>query len=298
VFQSAVQDIEQAALRQGLDPNLHPKTTAVLARLSQAGSTGAIGISEIETLRRVVGQAARSTDPAEQSMALMLRDGIDDLMERLRPSDILGGSNPQATIDALRSARDMWGRARKSELIDELVEKARNAVGANYTQAGMLTALRQQFRALANGPRFNTFTPDEKMVILHIVRGGSMENMLRWMGKFSLRNPLMAAIAGGSATMGQLLPAALMAGAEGARAASGIVGQRSVGQLSDLVRRGGQQAVSIPPAVQYLFDQAGSAGGRATAVNADETVPPLLPGLLAPRVPDPRWRVQTVPVAP
>lgn len=300
VFGNAVQDIEQQARLAGLDPTLHPRATAVLGRLTQAGNTGAVGIQELETLRRVVRGAASSFEPDERRIANILVNGIDDLMARLTPADVLGGANPQVAIDSLREARDMWTRLRKSETIEDLTERARNAVGANYTQAGMLTALRQQFRALANGPQFRTFTPDEQIAILHIVRGGSVENMLRWIGKFSLRNPLMMALSGGTAVAGQLAPAAIGVAAEGARRGAAAIGTRNVEDLNELVRRGGAQPnVGIPARVQELFNQAATAGGRVTAVDADEKLPGLLPGSLAPfRLEDLQRSVRTVPVAP
>jgi hypothetical protein len=147
-----------AAKRAGIDKTLHPEASAALNRMVTTAQAGQpLSLQELDTLRQVVKDAAASPKPAERRIAQILVGRLDDYMEKLTTKDVLAG-DAKAAVNAVLEARGLWSRMRKGEIIDDLVDRARNATGANYTQAGMETALRQQFRSLANNkPLMRTF---------------------------------------------------------------------------------------------------------------------------------------------
>lgn len=101
----------------------------------------------------------------------------------------------------VREARDMWGRLRRSELVDAAIEKAQNAA------SGFENGLRVQFRQILNNPRaLRGFGPDEIAAMQGVVRGTVAGNMLRQVGKLGL----------GIGSQSNALGAVLGAGAGGA----------------------------------------------------------------------------------
>lgn len=230
--------------REGIDPTLHPATTAAMRRLSEA--EGPLTLERVETLRRVAKEAekAAAANPADQRLAAMLVDDIDEFMERLGRRDVVSGDAATAT-QALRDARNLWSRARKAELIEEMIDRAQTRAGAHYTQAGMEHALRQEFKTLATNPRrLKLFTPMEQAAIKSIARGSRIENTLRNLGKFDPTSGGMAAFIsaalGGGVAMagGGVLGAAVPAVGFAAKRAATRMTARKVGQLHELIRRG------------------------------------------------------------
>jgi hypothetical protein len=128
---------------------------------------------------------------------------------------------------------------RKAETLDKIHERALNKVGANYSNAGMQTALRQEFKNLANSPKMSRFTKEEQAVIRRIVRGASGENILRYLGKFAPTSPISAMVSMFVGAPGGVVgQAALMGAGTVARNASARMGANKVNELNALVRRG------------------------------------------------------------
>lgn len=231
-----------------------PMSAGVLRRIDAATSNAGLppGLSrsydlqELSRIRESInGAAGNYANPHDQKIAVMLRDEFDEWLDNLNPNQIVAGNVDEATA-ALREARNLWGRYRRSEILDQMQERALNAVGANFTQAGAQTALRQQFRALANNPKqFNRFPLDEQAAIIEIVRGGSMENALRRLGVFAPRGFFSTMFAFGGATTGNLPMMALSAVGEGARRASGAMTDNNISRLRRIV--GGAGGGVLPP---------------------------------------------------
>lgn len=198
-----------AAKRAGVNPTLHPKATAALEELAKTSNNGEpLTLQNVDTLRQIVKDAAASNDAGERRIAQIAIGRMDNYMSNLTTKDVLAG-NPQVAVNSVREARSLWSRMRKSELFDDMQERARNAVGANYTSAGYQTAVRQQVRALLNNKKqLRGFTNEEKAALSTFVRGGPIENVLRLVGKFSPQASSRRASVLGAATwlVGRLGP--------------------------------------------------------------------------------------------
>jgi hypothetical protein len=263
--QNTVNGITEAIQKEGIDPQLQPKTTAVLNRFVTEAKTGNMTLEKAETLRRIASSALDTPDKSDRRLAHMVIDKWDDFIGGLKPDDVTGGvtgdpalikalnlptGNQQVATDALSQARDLYARSAKSAEIERLMERAKNAVGANYTTAGYETALRQQFRALANkDAAFRRFSPDEQQAILKVVRGGPVENVLRMAGKFAIRGPVSGGMTGG---LGYLMGgpagiAGLEAAGEAGRYGATQLGLRNVRLAHELMRSGGQPSFAPMP---------------------------------------------------
>lgn len=200
-------------------------------------------LQDIDQHRRRAGIAAKGYDPKladDRRLAAMISDRIDDWWSTLRPQDIASGDLTKAQT-AIKGARPLWARMRKAEMLDDIQERALNKVGANYTSAGLQTALRQEFKSIANNKgKMAKFSKEEQAVIRRIVRGASLENALRYLGKFAPSSPMSLILGGGTgyAVGGPIGSAALMGAGTIARDVSARMGQKKVDQLNALVRRG------------------------------------------------------------
>lgn len=225
---------------KGIDSTLHPDATAALKRITE--TQGPVTLDQLETLRRIAKDAQGSVKPADSRYAGNIVDTIDRYAETLTPKDLVSGD--VGAVNALKDARSLWSRARKSDLIGEMMDRAETRAGANYTQAGMEHALRQEFKTLAlNGKKLRLFAPIEQDAIKNIAKGGAWENSLRNLGKFDPTSGGMAATmsgilgVGGSTFTGgasMLLP---VAGYAAKRAATRMTANK-VAALDELVRRG------------------------------------------------------------
>jgi len=239
-------DIAETVKNAGIDKTIHPKATAALGRLQEAAEQGAgLSLREVDTLRRVVGGAAKSIDPDERRIATIMIDKIDDWLGNLRPTDVAAG-NAKAASENIAAARDMWRTFRKSEIIENAFEKAKNTVGANYTSADMATALRQQFKSILGNVRTaRNFSKAELDIIRGVVRGGPVENALRLLGKFAPRGVVSTTLAGsaGYGAAGPVGAAALLGAGEVGRRAAGSIGVGNAERAAALIRSGG----ALPP---------------------------------------------------
>lgn len=239
-FTKAKGAITQLMDKEGLDPTLHPKTTAALKRINE--TEGPVTLEKLETLRKIARDAEGAIDPPDQRLAAKVVEVIDKFSGSLAAKDMVSGA-PDAAM-ALKEARGLWSRARKADVIDEMVDRAQTRAGAHYTQAGMEHALRQEFKTLALNPkRMRTFSPEERTAIKNIARGGAWENSLRNIGKFDPTSGGMAAFmsallgGGGAIPTGGLSLAIPVAGFAAKRGATRITAGK-VARLNEMVRRG------------------------------------------------------------
>jgi len=230
-----------------------PMSAGVLRRIDAATSNAGMpegllrsyDLQELSRIREAInGAAANYANPHDQKIAVMLRDEFDEWLDNLSPSQIVAGNIDEATA-ALREARNLWGRYRRSGILDQIQERALDAVGANYSQAGLQTALRQQFRALKNSKKFSSFTIEERAIIDDIARGAPLENTLRRLSVFAPRGAFTQMFAlGGVMLNSPLMIGATVAG-EAARRASSALTSNSVDRLRRVV--GGGAGGVLPP---------------------------------------------------
>lgn len=196
-FNRITNDIAKVAYKARIS-NASPKAMAVLKEFENMAAPGiAPDILEIEGLRRQLSALAKSPEGTERFFAAIMRDKLDDAMNALKPADIIAGDAKNA-LETVTKARSLWQRGKKAELIEDLLDKAKDQAGANYTSAGLMTAVKQKFRAVAARSDFKVmFNVNERDAIRQIVRGTNTEKVIRFLSKFDPRSPLMALLLGG-----------------------------------------------------------------------------------------------------
>ena len=191
-LKSTVGNIEATLKTEGFDRGLHPKVNAVLRRLKSEG--GDKSLADLEILRRVAAGAAKSIEPDERRLASIVLDQVDDAVDGL-------GGDAKTTA----AARDVWGRMRRMETIEGVLEKA--ALDKAFAQS-----VRSQFRALAKNPkRLRGFSPEDVATIRAIASGDGGAGLLSGLGrKLSPDSLTGLAVTGGAGFGGAGLSAALI----------------------------------------------------------------------------------------
>lgn len=221
-------------ITEGYAPGVYSKVDAALARLQ---SDRPKNISEIQALRKFIGNAASSADASERRMGKILLDDFDTYILNAPASAVISGD--KAALDAWKAARADYSKVKKAELIQDIVERA------DVSQGGKEATIAQGLSALAkNDKKMRFFTPDEQEAIREAARGGNLQIMLRTIGKLAPLTPA-AAIFTAVNPYGAYTAAAGLAG----KTLATKLRERSVGQLTDQMLLGRKPDVLEGPFV-------------------------------------------------
>ena len=205
-YQSLVSQIEKSTIGQGLDHRVTPKAAGALNAFKEVAEAGRpVTLTELNKLHRMSSNLAKSSDIPEASLGLRMIDEVDSFLDNAgtkvfqNPDSITGNVAVKYKI-----ARNLWGRARRSELIEEAFERARNQA------TGFENGIRVQFRSILNNKkRSRFFNAEELAAMKKVVRGTGKENLAKFIGKVGLPEGgasnlvgVSIGIAGGSAAFG------------------------------------------------------------------------------------------------
>jgi hypothetical protein len=253
--------------RERLNEASHPETVALMRQLVKevrggqnvaAGNIGAQGpapmtLVDLEKLRGLAVDAARSQRPGDQRLALIVKDRIDEFLEKLTTKDVDASGDAMTAISSVKEARSLVSRMKKSEVLDDLLDRA-GVDKFNMTQSGWVNAVQKEFRALAkNKKRMRQFSKEEQASIRRVATGGWSGWASSQLGKLAPRGIVSASLTPvalsslfGPAIGGLLTPIFYGAGLTGQRLATGIA-SRNLGEASHLIRAG-QSAPQVPAA--------------------------------------------------
>jgi len=256
-FRGMVNRVDRAVRKAGFDPDLTPKTSAVLKRFeSELGKSP--NLTEIDNLRKVAQNAASALEPADARLGSIIVDNIDQFLDTVSPTAFEGGTLKAAEIASkYRVARELWGRARRSELINTAFEKAKNQA------SGFENGIVVQFRGILNNTKKSRFfKPKELAAMQKVVRGTTKENIAKVIGRFGFSEGHATNILGGSIG---IAGGAAIGGPVGAVAVP-VIGQvsrklaqkltRNNAELADIIIRAGTNADDIASAYLRKFPKA------------------------------------------
>lgn len=250
-FRGLVNRVDNAVKKGGFDPDLTPKTAAVLKRLeSELGKSKTL--TEIDTLRKVAQNAASALEPADARLGGIIVDNIDQFLDVVSPTAFKKGTVKAADVTPkFKVARELWGRARRSELINEAFTKAgRQASGF---ENGIVT----QFRSILNNKKKSRFfKPAEIKAMDLVVKGTTTANIAKAIGRLGFSEGHATNLIGGSIG---IAAGAKLGGPVGAVAVP-LIGQvskklaqrltRKNAEFADIIVRAGTNADDI--AIAYL----------------------------------------------
>lgn len=165
-----------------VDPTLTPKSNAALNQIQEgiAKAEGPLRLSEVTRWRKIAQIAARSVDNTDAAFGNKLLDRLDDFVEQ---GDLVLDGPPGFDVNAIagkkKLADNLWGRAKRADLMTDIMEKA------SLHGSGINVGLRNQLRTLINNPkRAKWFPKGELAEMKKIVKGKGAVNWFNFIGKF------------------------------------------------------------------------------------------------------------------
>lgn len=236
-FDRVTQNVQLAAGR--LNKDLRPNTAGIVDDV-MAMKGRDISLQELDELRQVVGQSMKNAQPQDVRTLERVKTVIDNFADNAKPGDITGDV---AGFQYIKDARALWARKAKTELLNEVVEKAKNQA------TGFENGLVSQMRALANNKnKMRSFSGDEQRMILSVVRRGNAHGVLRALGMLAPNSTFGGLMTGGVGVGAGLVPGALLAGTGmAARAGAGALTRGKVDALQRAVSSG-----QVPQALGQL----------------------------------------------
>jgi hypothetical protein len=175
-LQSMANDIEAAVRSEGFNGKMHPSVAVTLAELKSAAKKDQ-PLTQIDTLRKLAGDAAGSLNKSEARLGKIVTNKIDGFLDDLDSSALIGGTIENVG-SKYKDARSLWQRAAKSEMISKAIIKADNQA------SGFENGLRAQFRSILNNEKKSKgLTPEEKAAMETVVKGTTAANTAKLIGK-------------------------------------------------------------------------------------------------------------------
>lgn len=193
-------DIGDTSRKMGFDPRvsqqLTPKAQALL-QLVEDDLGGNITFGKLDQTRRLAAIAAGQIDnPVEKAIGTMVIEKIDNFLDgQAVKIDAVGDT---ALSGKYREARNLWSRAKRSEVLDDIV------AGAQEQASGFENGLRIGFRSLLkNKKKLRGFKPAEIELMREISQGTTLANTTKKLGKLGFgdnqqTNMLMFSLGGGA----------------------------------------------------------------------------------------------------
>lgn len=282
------QDATTAVRKYGEPSIVAPQASRVLGLLDDASKTSKT-LDYVEgNLRQTANNAAGALSEGKDFAANRAIVGaIDDFYKNVKPNDLWAG-NADRAIASIQQGRKAANAQFNLRDINQALKNADLNAAASGSGANIDNATRQAFKPLAKDPDYQRgFTKPEIEQLNRIIEGGSLQNILRNVGKFSPTGVVSTAgTLGGAYAVGDLagltpqekavLIGAVMGGGLASRKISEAIGRRNVDVLRAMVTsRGVGQAVPNPAEVSKAVE----AFRRAVATTSATRVPTYALGM-------------------
>jgi len=182
-FQPAAYDdmlvkIVKKAQADGISPDRHRAAVSFIRDMM--GKRGKpMSLTELDQLRQMVRRDLIVPSYGNQAAAAdayfgeQILDEIDDLID----------TAPTASA-AIREARELNTRLRKSELLEDAVERAKLQAASSGSGGNINNAIRQQIKGILNNPkRLKPFSAAERAAMDKLVKQGKADDLIRLLSK-------------------------------------------------------------------------------------------------------------------
>lgn len=242
----------------------YPKAREAL-KLVDDYAQGGMSVPQMQTARKVLADAAKSTDDAERRIATLMLRQFDDFTSPLAPQ--------------LAEARGLYSRAMRGEQLETLSDLA-GARAGQFTGSGYENALRTEYRNLdrrITKGQDRGWSPDQIEAIQRVARGTPASNTMRNIGRMAPTGPVsFGASAGvpfaigtaltGNPWIGSAMGATTSAAGYGARGVATRMGIRNA-EIAELLARGGALSPSNNEAIRKSIIEAILGSQAATQSN-------------------------------
>lgn len=228
------------------DPQLQPGVQVLMRRMADLAQNGA-GAADIMNLKKIAAGIASSAgdNESERTLARILDRQISDFIPTLSQDEVASGNLGEFNRN-LQIADHLWSRYAKANDLDERMYNARIQASATGSGGNLDNLMRQRIASILKDPhQREMYTPDEVSQMEHVTAGGGVpQTIARIISKASPQgNGLMGAGAGMALMSGHPWLAVPFAAGAIAKPINQAMTNRSVQNLSNLFRAGGQEGL-------------------------------------------------------
>lgn len=235
-FSQGMSKIAADMRQEGYTPTGYPKIEAAFKELTDVNMPK--DFTELQALRKIIQNAQASTDPAEKRLATILKDRFDDYVLNSSKSDLTGTGN-KTGVAAWNQAKNSYSRMMKAEVFEDMLFNAQ-LDKSKFTQSGAENSMAQQLRNLAkNDSKMRLFTKAEQAEIIAAAKGSSVQNLLKFFGKFAPTSTVSSILPVGAIAVNPYVGVPLAAGAAASRVAATQMRKGAIESLADTMRKGG-----------------------------------------------------------
>lgn len=227
-FDSLISTMNRRLQKEHASPLRHPKAASMMDDIAKLSGQSP-SLTELDQLRQVVSRdIAGAVDPAERRLGTIMIKEIDNFIAT-RPGN-----------DLINTARGLNTRLANAEKLGMAMTKAERQAASTGSGGNTENATRQKVRQILDNPKqARGFNKTELFAMEQFVKGGSIQNFMRLVGKLSPSgNGLMAALGIGGTVLNPVMALAPAAGMAAKKTAEKM-SQSSLNQLSAIIRNGG-----------------------------------------------------------
>ena len=271
-YEQLVNKIAVATKKEGLDFRVTPRAAGAIDILRDSVGR-APSLTEIDTLRKVAQKVAKNIDPTESSLGVQIISELDDFLDGISAKDLsASGIDPTKISPKYNAARQLWGRARRSETITDAIDKGSRAA------SGLENGIRSEFNRIINSKKSKFFPKEELASMQAVVDGDFTKNILKHVGKFGISidrsgSNLLAFLggAGGFAAGGAGPGAGVVALGTAARSLGKQLAKREAAFIDDITRAG-KNATKITEAYLRVFPKSKRTAADLSTLFTDPSI--------------------------
>lgn len=243
-FVNAMDDIAKGLRQEGYTPKAFPKVAGAIEELTSTAQPK--DWTELQALRKMIRSGQKSIEPEERRMASILLDDYDNYLMTVPKESIASGDMKNAG-QLWSEARNAYSKMKKSEVFEDMLNEAK-LDRSKFTQSGEENSLAKQLRQLAkNDKKMRLFTKTEQDAIEQAAKGGSVQNMLKFFGRFAPTGVVPVGLSVGTTALAPMIGIPLTIGAAGSRGLATNMRRGSVEDLTNMMRTGGvPQTIGSP----------------------------------------------------
>ena len=243
-FVIAMDDIAKGLRQEGYTPKAFPKVAGAIEELTSTAQPK--DWTELQALRKMIRSGQKSIEPEERRMASILLDDYDNYLMTVPKESIASGDMKNAG-QLWSEARNAYSKMKKSEVFEDMLNEAK-LDRSKFTQSGEENSLAKQLRQLAkNDKKMRLFTKTEQDAIEQAAKGGNVQNMLKFFGRFAPTGVVPVGLSVGTTALAPMIGIPLTIGAAGSRGLATNMRRGSVEDLTNMMRTGGiPQTVGSP----------------------------------------------------
>lgn len=197
-YDKLVNDLGADALKDNINPKLHPAAFETLDQMARKPPGYAPTLTQLDQLRQQVSRDVMTKDPGERHFGMQMIEGIDGFIDNAKNAHVAAGSGPDAAA-AITAARAANAILRKTQTVHSLIQNAELQAGSTNSGGNINNAIRQQFKTLLkvdnrgmSKAQKQGFTPAEIHQMANITLGGTKENAMRFLGNLLKPNAITA----------------------------------------------------------------------------------------------------------